>query len=181
MRRFGNFRPEVPETGQRGSSCFFGQMAGASEVSAGFPRRLKARPLGPPKLLPLGGIEFVHPTGSRRRAFYGLSVNRRQQKHKQARRFQHTQETRTPDRPRLISGSECPTVDNGHIVPRTYQRAWEGEGRQVAVHAVGSPACELQSTKIAGARGPYYRRTRPRHGTQTDNIEASLAHVESRR
>lgn len=108
-------------------------------------------------------------------------MKRRQQKRKQARRLQHAQATRTPDRPGLlISASECPKVDNGHIVPRTYQRAWEGENRQVAVHLAGSPGCELKSTKLAGARGPYYRRTRPRHGTQTDDIEASLAHVENK-
>ena len=37
-----------------------------------------------------------------------------------------------------------------------------------------------KSTKIAGTRGPYYRRTRSRHGTQTDDIEASLAYVENK-
>lgn len=101
-----------------------------------------------------------------------LCVNRRQQKRKQARRTQHALKTRTPDRPGLlISGTDCPKVDNGHIVPRTYQRAWEGEGRQVAVHAPGNSACELKSTKTAGARGPFYRRTRPRHGTEIDDIE----------
>lgn len=108
-------------------------------------------------------------------------MNRRQQKRKQARRTQHAQKTRTPDRPGLlISGSDCPKVDNGHIVPRTYQRAWEGEGRQVAVHAPGNSACKLKSTKTAGARGPFYRRTRPRHGTEIDDIEASLAYVENK-
>jgi hypothetical protein len=79
-----------------------------------------------------------------------------------------------------ISAADCPKVDNGHIVPRMYQRAWEGEGRQVAVHEPGRLGCELKSTKVAGARGPYYRRTRPRHGTQTDDMEASLAHVENK-
>jgi hypothetical protein len=108
-------------------------------------------------------------------------MNQRQRKRKQGRRVQHAQATRTPDRPGLlIAGSGCPRVDNGHIVPRTYQRAWEGEGRQVAVHTAGKPGCEFKSTKLAGVRGPYYRRTRPRHGTQTDDIEASLAHVENK-
>jgi hypothetical protein len=80
----------------------------------------------------------------------------------------------------MISAANCPTVDNGHIVPRTYQRAWEVEGRQVAVHQLGRSVCEVKSSKLAGARGPYYRRIRPRHGTQTDDIEASLAHVENK-
>lgn len=108
-------------------------------------------------------------------------MKRRQQKRKQARRVQHAQATRTPDRPnRFISGSNCPKVDDGHIVPRTYQRAWENESRQVAVHEVGSSDCELKSTKVVGTRGPYYRRTRPQHGTKTDDIEASLAYVENK-
>lgn len=114
-------------------------------------------------------------------ASYLRSVNRRQQKRKQSRRVQHAEATRTPDQPDLlISGSNCPKVDNGHIVPRMFQRAWEGEGRQVAVHTAGSPECERRSTKLAGARGPFYRRTRPRHGTETDDIEASLAYVENK-
>lgn len=105
----------------------------------------------------------------------------RQQKRKQARRVQHAKATRTPDQPDLfIPGSNCPRVDNGHIVPRMYQKAWEGDGRQVAVHAGGSVECQLMSTKLAGARGPYYRRARPQHGTQTDDIEASLAYVENK-
>ncbi len=108
-------------------------------------------------------------------------MKRRQKKRKQARRVQHARATHTPDKPALlISGSRCPKVDNGHIVPRMYQRAWEGEGRLVAAHEGAGSDCELKSTKIAGARGPYYRRTRPRHGTQTDDIEASLAHVENK-
>ena len=48
------------------------------------------------------------------------------------------------------------------------------------MHVPGRSECELKSTKVVGARGPYYRRTRPRHGTQVDDIEASLAHVESK-
>lgn len=108
-------------------------------------------------------------------------MRRRQQKRKHARRVLHAKATRTPDRPTLtISGADCPKVDNGHIVPRMYQRAWEVEGRQVAVHELGRSVCEVKSSKVVGARGPYYRRTRPRHGTQTDDIEASLAHVENK-
>jgi hypothetical protein len=60
-----------------------------------------------------------------------------------------------------------------------YQKAWEVEGRQVAVHRVGTQTCALTSTKVAGALRPYYRRTRPQ-GTEIDDIEASLAHVENK-
>ena len=105
----------------------------------------------------------------------------RQKKRKQARRAQHAQATHTPDRPQLlISGSDCQTVNNGHIVPRMYQRAWEVPGRQVAVHKDGHAGCKVKSTKVVGVRGPYYRRTRPRNGIQTDDIEASLAVVEDK-
>jgi Protein of unknown function (DUF4238) len=108
-------------------------------------------------------------------------MTRRQQRRKQARRAEHARATRTPDRPQLLfSGSDCQRVENGHIVPRMYQRAWEVKGRQVAVHKDGRTACEVKSTKVVGVRGPYYRRTRPRHGTETDDIEASLAYVEDK-
>jgi len=111
-----------------------------------------------------------------RHASYLLCVTHRQRKRKHAHRVHHAKVSRTPDRPDLlISGSDCPKVNNGHIVPRMYQKAWEREeDRHVAVHEAGPPDCELKSTKLAGARGPYYRRTRPRHGTATDDIEARL-------
>jgi hypothetical protein len=60
-----------------------------------------------------------------------------------------------------------------------YQRAWEEGERQVRVHDVGKPGCELRSTKVAGTRGPLYRRTRPQ-GTATDDFEASLGGIEGR-
>ena len=60
-----------------------------------------------------------------------------------------------------------------------FQKAWEVEGRQVAVHRAGRQNCELASTKVVGARGPFYRRTRPQ-GTEVDDIEASLAYVENK-
>lgn len=84
------------------------------------------------------------------------------------------------DRPALVfDGSATPVVNEGHIVPRTYQRAWEGEHRQVAVHSIQSSECTLESTKVVGTRGPYYRRIRP-EGNQTDDIEASMAYVEDK-
>lgn len=108
-------------------------------------------------------------------------MNRRQHKRECARRAWHAKTTRTPDRPTLvISGENCPEVNNGHIVPRMYQHAWKVEGRQVAVHERGSSSCVKRSTKAAGARNPFYRRVRPRHGTKTDDIEASLAYIENK-
>jgi Protein of unknown function (DUF4238) len=107
-------------------------------------------------------------------------MNRRQKTRKGKHRAQHTKATRTPDRPRIVfAGSKLPRVDNAHIVPRMYQRAWEGRERQVAVHRVGKDGHELRSTKRAGTRGPYYRRTRPQ-GMDTDDFEASLADIEGR-
>lgn len=109
-----------------------------------------------------------------------VAVNRRQQRRKRAQRLQHAAATRTPDRPPiLISGVGLPRVDNGHLVPRMYQRAWEKDERQVAVHEVGKPDCELRSTKVAGTRGPLYRRVRPQ-GIETDDFEASLGGIEGR-
>lgn len=109
-------------------------------------------------------------------------MKRRQRKRRQARRIQHARETRTPDRPGLLLSAVNPQkTKNAHIVPRTYQRAWEGDERQVAVHRAGEePKCELRSTKVAGAQSAFYRRTRPRHGTETDDIEASLGYVENK-
>jgi hypothetical protein len=106
-------------------------------------------------------------------------VKRRQQKRKRARRAQHAQATRTPDRPGLLISGSGRRTKSAHIVPRTFQRAWEGEERQVAVHVKGRPVCELKSTKLVGVRGPYYRRTRP-SGAQSDDIEDSLAYVENK-
>lgn len=107
-------------------------------------------------------------------------MNRRQRKRKHTHRIQHKRATHTPDLPgTLLSSSAYQRVDNGHIVPRMYQKAWEVEGRQVAVHRVGSRTCGPTSTKVAGARGPYYRRTRPQ-GAEIDDIEASLAYVENK-
>ncbi|HET7485785.1 MAG TPA: DUF4238 domain-containing protein [Solirubrobacterales bacterium] len=107
-------------------------------------------------------------------------MKNRQRKRQGRRRAHHAKTTRTPDRPSLIiSGKDCPEVNNGHIVPRMYQAAWEVESRLVAMHERGRPGCRARSTKIAGARGPYYRRVRPQ-GSKIDDIEASLAYIESR-
>jgi hypothetical protein len=120
----------------------------------------------------LGGL-------SRRAAFYLRAVKRRQQKRKRVRRAQHARATCTPDRPGLLISSSGRRTKSAHIVPRTYQKAWEGDERQVAVHVKGGTGCELKSTKLVAVRGPYYRRTRP-SGVPTDDIEDSLAHVENK-
>jgi uncharacterized protein DUF4238 len=79
----------------------------------------------------------------------------------------------------VVSGAKLPKVDNGHIVPRMFQKAWENAERKVAVHQVGGEGCKRQSTKKAGTRGAYYRRTRPQ-GVEIDDFEASLGGIENR-
>jgi hypothetical protein len=84
------------------------------------------------------------------------------------------------DRPsETIDGSGSPRVEDGHIVPRVYQRAWEDGVREVAVHRKGAEGCEAESTKPVGTRGPFYRRTRP-EGEEIDDIEKSLSVVETK-
>jgi hypothetical protein len=107
-------------------------------------------------------------------------VNQRQRKRKKQHRSQHAQATRTPDLPAIvIPGDKLPEVNDAHIVPRMYQRAWEGDGRRVAVHCVGQDGCELLSTKRTGTRKTFYRRTRPQ-GIEIDDFEASLGGIENR-
>jgi hypothetical protein len=60
-----------------------------------------------------------------------------------------------------------------------YQRAWENEIREVAVHVIDVEDCEPKSTKVTGTRGPYYRRVRPK-GEQSDDIEKSLSVLEGK-
>lgn len=80
-----------------------------------------------------------------------------------------------------IDGSESPTVNEGHIVPRMYQAAWEDEQRRVAVHRVpeNGVGCRARSTKRVTTRGAYYRRTRP-DGQQSDDVEDSLRRLEDK-
>lgn len=78
-----------------------------------------------------------------------------------------------------IDGLGSPSVKDGHIVPRVYQRAWEDGLREVAVHRKGTAGCESKSTKLAGTRGPFYRRTRP-SGEEIDDIEKSLSVIEGK-
>lgn len=79
----------------------------------------------------------------------------------------------------MIPGDKLPKVNDAHIVPRMYQRAWEGDGRRVAVHRVGQDGCQPLSTKRTGTRNAFYRRTRPQ-GIEIDDFEASLGGVERR-
>ena len=56
-------------------------------------------------------------------------MKRKQRRRQHARRAQHQQATRDPDRPRLIlTQDEFPTVERAHIVPKLFQRAWAFEG-----------------------------------------------------
>lgn len=84
------------------------------------------------------------------------------------------------DRPAFtIDGSKSPVVEDGHIVPRMYQKAWEAEQRKVAVHVDGTASCKKRSTKSVATRGPYYRRTRP-EGQEIDDTEKSLSVIEDK-
>lgn len=79
-----------------------------------------------------------------------------------------------------IDGSKSPAVENGHIVPRMYQKAWEAQGRKVAVHGKDdATSCRPRSTKSVATRGPYYRRIRPK-GEQLDDTEKSLSVIEDK-
>jgi hypothetical protein len=59
-----------------------------------------------------------------------------------------------------------------------YQQPWAVDG-QVAVHIDRQKACIETSTRNAGTRSWYYRRTRP-SSEKVDDIEASLAYVEDK-
>jgi hypothetical protein len=59
-----------------------------------------------------------------------------------------------------------------------YQQAWAVDD-QVAVHVDRRPECFDASTRNAGTRSRYYRRTRP-NGETADDIEASLSIAEDR-
>jgi hypothetical protein len=84
------------------------------------------------------------------------------------------------DRPEFtIEANEKLVVNNGHIVPRMFQKAWEGEGRKVAVHADHAGDCRLESTKKVATRGAFYRRTRPQ-GEHSDDTEESLQVIENK-
>ncbi len=76
----------------------------------------------------------------------------------------------------MLNRASYPQVNNAHIVPRMYQRAFEVNGK-VAVHADGAADCVPASTKTAGTRPAYYRRTRP-DGDLMDDVEASLSVIE---
>lgn len=106
-------------------------------------------------------------------------MNHRQRQRQEKRRRRHQDATRERDVPALIMDREHYTpVENAHIVPRMYQKAFAIEG-MVAVHRVGESKCSRVSTKRAGTRPAYYRRTRP-DGERIDDVEASLAEVESK-
>lgn len=106
-------------------------------------------------------------------------MNRKQRRRVQARRKYHQEATRERDHPRLVmERAEYPPVERAHIVPRMYQKAFAVSG-QVAVHVAGQSECRLVTTRKAGTRDAYYRRTRPT-GESIDDVEASLASVEDK-
>src|SRR4051812_39311344 len=106
-------------------------------------------------------------------------MKRKQQRRQHARRAQHQQATRDPDRPALIlTQDEFSAVERAHIVPKLFQRAWAFEGK-VAVHSESRAGCSLLTIKKAGTRPAYYRRHR-RDGVFIDDVEASLGSIETR-
>jgi hypothetical protein len=83
------------------------------------------------------------------------AMNQRQREPLQKRRKQDQDATRTRDLPALIMDREhCAPVENAHIVPRMYQKAFAIQGK-VAVHRVGESRCSLLSTKRAGTRRSF--------------------------
>ena len=68
-------------------------------------------------------------------------------------------------------------VKKGHIVPRVYQRNF-AVNEQVAVHVNGKTGPVVMSIRDAGTRARFYRRTRPKDGSEIDDIEASLSYLE---
>jgi hypothetical protein len=94
--------------------------------------------------------------------------------------LEHDREIERGERPAFtIDGSQSPTVNDGHIVPRVFQAAWADEESKVAVHKVGGEGCRPKSTKRVMTRGPHYRRTRPT-GETTDDVEDSLRRIEDK-
>jgi hypothetical protein len=103
-------------------------------------------------------------------------MNRRQRKRRQERRKAHGP---TPDRPRLVLRQECyPKVKQSHIVPVTFQRSFAVNDK-VAVHVPGRTDHVELHVENAGTRSRVYRRTRP-NGEEIDDVEATLAYVESK-
>ena len=103
-------------------------------------------------------------------------MNRRHRKRRHQRRKTHG---RAPDRPRLVLSHESyPEVKQGHIVPVTYQRNFAVD-EKVAVHVPGRTHHVELRIENAGTRSRFYRRPRP-NGTELDDIEATLAYVESK-
>ena len=71
---------------------------------------------------------------------------------------------------------EYSKVDQGHILPRVYQRSF-AKGEQIEVHIVETGGSHVTNIAKAGTRRKAYRRTRP-GGTEMDDVEWSLHHIE---
>jgi hypothetical protein len=109
------------------------------------------------------------------RCLPSLIVDKRHRRQKAERRRAHQQAARRPRA--VLRRASYSVVKQGHIVPATYQRNF-AIGGQVMVHLVDGDKALLMRVENAGTRSRAYRRTRP-DGTQIDDVEASLAHVEA--
>jgi hypothetical protein len=107
-------------------------------------------------------------------------VNSRQEKRRQKRRADHAARSGTADQPTVtMSRKSYPVVEDGHIVPKTYQQAWVVDGR-VKVHEVGSDKrCRFRPVAKVAVREAPYRRVRP-NGEEIDDVEASLNIIEGK-
>lgn len=108
-------------------------------------------------------------------------MNSRQRKQKQKRRVYHAAASEKGDRPAAtIRRKSYPVVEDGHIVPGTYQKAWVLEGR-VTVQKVGATdgAGRLRPIAKVAVRERPYRRVRP-NGEEIDDVEASLNVIEGK-
>lgn len=70
-----------------------------------------------------------------------------------------------------------PKVDRSHIVPQTYLRNF-AINDQLAMRLVGESGSKTVNVRDAAVRRAFYRRQRP-DGTDIDDIEWSLSHIES--
>ncbi len=107
-------------------------------------------------------------------------MNSRQNSRKQSRRSSHAAEGMGADQPAVTMNRMSYTaVEEGHIVPKTFQKAWVVDGR-VKVHEVGvDKPCRLRPLKKTGVRKAPYRRERP-SGEKIDDVEASLNVIETK-
>ena len=73
---------------------------------------------------------------------------------------------------------DYPNVKNAHVVPQTYLRSWAIDGKIGVVQVVEGDRLELD-VKNVGTRRRFYRRQRPGDGSDIDDVEDTLAQIES--